>query len=246
MSSVLSCWESGGIQPSSADQPSLAETTQGGPPSPEASCLTVPAIRSVCDGYKEIFRSLGIPAAGPISYAALKQEVEQVTVAPPINFLRVGPEVQAFIRARARDMMEDFKLLRSSQPGPRGRESAATGSLQRTSPAGQVGPSLDSPTEEDLEEERRLVVRREHSPASSDFTATSASTSASERRRTEAAAVNEAEAVAAAAAAVPPPMPSVSSTRTKPARGRLKCACSRPRSVRPCSRSASSATATLP
>ena len=201
MSSIFSSRDSGGTPSSSADQPSSAETAHGGPPSPEVSCLTVPAIRSVYDGYKEIFRSLGIPAAGPISYATLKQEVEQITVTPPINFLRVVPEVQAFIRTRARDMIEDFKLLKASQPGPRERESAAAGSSQRTSPAGRVGLSVDSPSEDDPEEEQRLVVRREPSPASSDFTATSASTSASKRRRTEAAAIDEAEAVAAAASA---------------------------------------------
>ena len=136
MSSIFSSRDSGGTPSSSADQPSSAETAHGGPPSPEVSCLTVPAIRSVCDGYKEIFRSLGIPAAGPISYATLKQEIEQVTAALPINFLRVVPEVQAFIRTRARDMIGDFKLLKSSQPGPRGRESAATGSDTTGTPTG--------------------------------------------------------------------------------------------------------------
>ena len=36
---------------------------------------------------------MGIPAMGPISYSALKQEGDQVTVAPPINFLKTVPEV---------------------------------------------------------------------------------------------------------------------------------------------------------
>ena len=87
--------------------------------------------------------------------------------------------------AHARDMIEDFKLFRSSQPGPRGWEEVqvATGGSQRTSPDGQAARTPSRMP-------RMSGVLREFSPAASDFTATSASTFASTRRD----AVDEAEA----------------------------------------------------
>ena len=128
------------------------------------------------------------------SYAAIEQEVEQVTVAQPVNLLRVVPEVQAFIRARPVLATSSFDPLNPALVGGRQLPPAARSAHRAM---GKRRPPARTPSRMP----RINGVRRELSPAASDFTATSASTFDSTRHRTEAEAVDEVEAVAAAAAA---------------------------------------------
>ena len=87
-----------------------------------------------CSTGSKILQSRSVSPVAPFSYASLKGEIEQITVASPVDYLKDLQNSQAIIRASASQFIADFQFA-IFLPSWRTRSASSCGGVTCRRPA---------------------------------------------------------------------------------------------------------------